>query len=101
MEQLQNTWNEYFKCSEFHEYWSAQKRYDALWFFWAFRGVNNNTKVYTQYRIWIGLVRPIHDLAEDERIRANTDTRYRIGASLVIYCKENLQYYTGWYTARA
>ncbi len=69
MEQIQNTWN------IVHE---------NLWcfrMFCAFVGLKNNTIVYAEYRIWIGLVWPIPDPAENASIGADTDTEYRINAS--------------------
>ncbi len=48
-----------------------------------FVGLNNNRIVYAQYRIWIGLVWPIPDLAENASIGADADTEYRIDASLI------------------
>ncbi len=39
---------------------------------------------YAQYQIWIGLVWPIPDSAENDRIGADTDTKYRIDASLIL-----------------
>ncbi len=35
--------------------------FDSMVLYNAFVGLNNNTIVYTQYRIWIGLVSPIPD----------------------------------------
>ncbi len=40
------------------------------------------TIVYAEYRIWISLVGPIPDPAENASIGADTDAEYRISASL-------------------
>ncbi len=48
----------------------------------AFVGLNNNTIVYAQYRIWIGLNWLIPRSGRKYQDRSNTDTEYRIGASL-------------------
>ncbi len=46
-------------------------------------GLNNNTIVYAQYRIWIGLLTDTRS-AENDRIGADTDPEYRIDASLFV-----------------
>ncbi len=50
--------------------------------FVAFVGLNNNTIVYAQYRIWIGLVWPIPRSGRKCQYWRDTDTEYQIGAPL-------------------
>ncbi len=52
--------------------------------FVAFVGLNNNNISYAEYRIWIGLVRPIHRFSRKGQYRSDTDPEYRIGAPLVM-----------------
>ncbi len=52
--------------------------------FVAFVGLNNNTIVYAQYRIWIGLFWPIPRSGRKCQYRSDTDTEYRIGALLPV-----------------
>ncbi len=51
--------------------------------FVAFVGLNNNTIVYAQYWIWIGLIWPIPRSGRKCQYRSDTDTEYRIGAPLL------------------
>ncbi len=46
----------------------------------VFVGLNNNTIIYAQHRIWIGLVTRLTDTrsAENGRIGADTDPEYQI-----------------------
>ncbi len=46
-------------------------------------GLNNNNSSYAEYRIWIGLVRPITRSSRKGQYRSDTDPEYRIGAPLV------------------
>ncbi len=51
-------------------------------FYNVFVGLNYNTISYAEYRIWIGLIRPIPRSSRKWQYRSDTDPEYRIGAPL-------------------
>ncbi len=59
----------------------------VFYVFVAFVGLNNNTIVYAQYRIWISLFCPIPRSGRKCQYRSDTDTEYRIGAPLMSHTR--------------
>lgn len=53
--------------------------------FVPFVRLEKNTIIYTQYWICIDLVGPTPHLAKNGCMEVDTDTEYRIGASLIFY----------------